>query len=87
MEALTDLGFVGLLSFGSVSVLGFFLEKEKRFDSRAKAIALVVFAFIYGFVPAEFGNALAERIKDAIFVGASITALYTGAKNIAGKIG
>ena len=89
MEALTDLGFVGILSFGSVAILSYFVKSFKgyEFGSREKAVALVIFAFAYGFVPVEFGNIIAERIKDAIYVGASITAIYTGAKNIAEKIG
>ena len=90
MEILADLGFVGLLSFGSVAILGYFLARflpKDKFGSSEKAVALVVFAFAYGFVPVEFANIIAERIKDAIYVAASITALYTGAKNIAEKIG
>ena len=89
MEALADLGFVGLLSFGAVAITDFFLKDNKKFTfgSKEKAIALVVFAFIFGFVPAEFGNAIAERIKDAVYIGASVTAIYTGGKNVLSKIG
>lgn len=90
MEALTDLGFVGILSFGSVAILGYFLARfasNFEFGSSEKAVALIVFAFIYGFVPVEFGSAIAERVKDAIYVGTAITAIYTGLKNVAEKIG
>ena len=87
MEALFDLGFVGILSFGSVAIADFFLKGKKGWNSRVKAVAVIVFAFIYGFVPVEFGNVIAERIKDAIYVGATVTAIYTGAKNVAEKIG
>ncbi|KKK81660.1 hypothetical protein LCGC14_2811220 [marine sediment metagenome] len=89
MEALTEFGFVGIVAFGSVAILSYFLRDNDRFDfgSREKAVALIVFAFIYGFVPEEFGNAIAERIKDAIIIGTSLTAVYVTLKNVAGKIG
>lgn len=89
MEFLTEFGFVGIISFGSVAILSYFLRDNDRFNfgAREKAVALIVFAFVYGFVPEEFGNAIAERIKDAIFIGASLTAGYVTLKNVAGKIG
>ena len=89
MESLADVSFVGLLSFGAVAIADFFLRgnKDFTFGSKEKAITLVVFAFIFGFVPAEFGNAIAERIKDAVYVGASVTAIYTGGKNVLSRIG
>ena len=82
---LTELGFVALVSFGSVGLVSFFLKDKEWFDSRAKAVLLVAFAFVYGFVPVEFGNELAQRLRDAIAVGASATAVYTGGKGLISK--
>ena len=90
MEFLSEFGFVGIISFGSVAILGYFLARYQpkfTFGSSEKLIALVLFAFAYGFVPAEFGNAIAERAKDAIYIATALTALYVGTKKIAGKVG
>ena len=90
MEFLTEFGFVGIISFGSVGVLSFFLARYRpnwKFSSSEKAVAFAVFAFIYGFVPAEFGNVLAERAKDALYLTATFTAAYGATKGVAKKVG
>ncbi|KKM73636.1 hypothetical protein LCGC14_1408460 [marine sediment metagenome] len=83
----TELGFVALVSFGSVGLVSFFLKDKPWFDSRAKAVLLVGFAFVYGFVPAEFSNQIADRLKDAVAIGASATAVYGGGKGLISKFG
>jgi len=85
MESIVNLGPIALVSFGSVGLVSFFLGDKEWFDSRAKAILLVAFAFVYGFVPVELGNELAQRVRDAIAVGASATAVYTGGKGLISK--
>ncbi len=90
MEFLTEFGFIGIIAFGSVGVITFFIERFKpnwRWGSSEKAGAFFVCAFILGFVPAEFGNVIAERIKDALYTTTVFTAAYGATKGIAGKIG
>jgi hypothetical protein len=79
---LVQLGFVGLMAFGSVGAVTFFY---KTLTAGQKFLLLAAFAFVYGFVPADFGNVIAERVKEAIAVATSITALYTGIKSVGGK--
>jgi hypothetical protein len=77
-----QLGFVALMAFGSVGAVSFFY---KKLTSGQKFLLLAAFAFAYGFVPADLGNMVAERVKEAIAVATSITALYTGLKVVGGK--
>lgn len=79
---LVQLGFTGLMSFGSVGAVGFF---RNNLTAGQKFGLFFVFAFVYGFVPADLGNVLFERIKEALAVATTGTALYTGIKTVSGK--
>ena len=87
MEILADvnlvqLGFVGLMSFGSVGALNFF---KKGLTQGQNFGLFFVFAFVYGFVPADLGNVIFERAKEALAIATTGTAIYTGIKTAGGK--
>lgn len=85
MDIAIQLGFIGLMSFGSVGAVTFFTKsfnKGQGLDSGQKFLLLVAFALAYGFVPADLGNEIFNRVKDAIAVATSLTAAYTGIKAI-----
>lgn len=82
MNELLNLAPVALLTFGGVWVIDYFLTKytKIKLDTQGKLILSVVLAFLFSFVPIEFQNDLANRIRDAIGITVGITALYQGWK-------
>lgn len=85
LDIAIQLGFIGLMSFGSVGAVTFFTKnynKGQGLDSGLKFILLIIFAFAYGFVPADLGSEILNRLKDAIAVATALTATYTGIKAI-----
>lgn len=90
MEILSDVnliefGFVGLMSFGSVGVVIYFTEKKRKLTKGEKFLLFFAFAFVWGLVPAEFGNVIADRIKVALAIAVSGTAAFTGIKAFSNK--
>lgn len=65
-------GFVSLATFGSVSVLNFW----GKLDSKTNFLWSVVFAIIYSFVPANLGNELANRFRDAVYIAVALNGAY-----------
>lgn len=82
MNDILSLAPVALLSFGGVWVIDFFLSKYSKvvLDTQGKLILGTVLAFVLLFVPVDFQNELANKIKEAIAVTIGITALYQGWK-------
>lgn len=80
---LNTIGFVALATFGSVSAVNFF----RKLDSKQNFLLSIVFAFIFGFVPANLGNEIANRVKDAIAVGVSLNGAYQFLSGLAKKVG
>ena len=77
-----QLGFVALASFGSVAAVSFV---KNDLTAAQKFVLLVGFAFVYGFVPADLGNVLAERVRDAVAAATAITAANVGLNKFSGK--
>lgn len=79
---LLDLAPVALLSFGGVWIIDFFLRRYTKIalDTQGKLILGTVLAFVLLFIPVEFQNELANKIKEAIAITVGITALYQGWK-------
>ena len=80
--------FVLLATFGAVHFISYILEN--RFDitlaSDQKIILSVIIAFGLSFVPAQLGNELATRIKDAITVAITLNGAYQFTTGVAKKI-
>ena len=81
---LLELTPVALLSFGGVWVIDFFLTKYTKLslDTQGKLILGTVLAFVLLFIPVEFQNEFANKVKDAVAVTVGISALYQGLKGI-----
>lgn len=79
---IASLTLTGLLTFGTVWVLGLFVEM----DTRVKFLASVIVALVAGFIPADLGNELATRIKDAYIVASSVAGAYQGVAKVAERI-
>lgn len=76
-------GFVALATFGAVSAVNFW----RKLTTQQNFLLSVLFAFIFGFVPADLGNELANRIKEALALGVSLNGAYQFASGIAKKFG
>lgn len=76
-------GFVALMSFGIVAIINF----KWKLTSLQNFGLSVLFAFLLGFVPADLGNMIANRIKDAISIATSLTGAYKAMQGIAKKVG
>ena len=81
METVLNYGLSGVVAFGAVGVISRFTN----LTSEIKLGLLVVIAFAVGFIPADLGNELFNRAKDAIGVGLGIHALWSTATRIGGK--
>jgi len=86
MENITTLAPVALLSFGATWIVSFLISKYTKvvFDTQAKVALNVVFAFIFLFIPVEFQNELANKVRDAVAVAVGTISIYQGAKQIRG---
>ena len=88
MEALSTIdlqsvGFVALVTFGAVSAVNFWRPQS----SRTNFVLSVIFALGLGFVPADMGNMIANRIKDAIMVATGLNGAYQALSKIATRVG
>lgn len=68
-----SLTFVGLAVLGAVNVITLFFP---TLESKYKWMISVAVAFAVGFVPAELGNEIATRIKDAVIVATQVSGGY-----------
>lgn len=77
---LTNIGFVALMTIGFVNVLSFW---KPTMDSKVKIGVSIAFAFVLTFIPADMGNLIANKLKEAI----EIALLATGGYKVAQKVG
>lgn len=75
-------GFVALATFGSVSAVNFW----KKQNSRTNFLLSLLFAFGFSFVPADFGNIIANKAKDAFNIAVLLNGSYQFLGGIAKKI-
>lgn len=75
--------FVGLATFGSVSAVNFF----RPLDSKQNFLLSIAFAFVFGFVPANLGNEIANRVKEALTIGVALNGAYQFTSKVATKVG
>jgi hypothetical protein len=74
------LTLVGLVAYGTVHVVSFF---RPTLDPRVKFFLSFVVAFAVAFVPAELGNIVLEKAKEAL----AVALLMSGASKLADKAG
>ena len=83
--SLLDLGnitLVGLAIIGVVNAVTFF---KPDLDSRAKFLISVVVALIIGFVPADLGNEILNRLVTAITAASVASGGYKISQKLGGK--
>lgn len=80
---LQTIGFVALATFGSVSAVNFF----KQMDSRQNFLLSVGFALAFSFVPADLGNVIVNKIRDAVAVAVTLNGAYQFLGGVAKKMG
>lgn len=76
--------FTLLATFGTVSAVTFW---KKDLESNQKFLLSVAVAFIFGFVPADLGNLLANKIKEAISIAVALNGAYQFISGVVKKIG
>lgn len=74
--------FMLLATIGFVNAVTFW---KPGMDSKAKIIASVVFAFAISFIPAEFGNFVADKLKVAIGIALAASGSYKLVTKAGGK--
>lgn len=62
-----------LVVIGAVNVVGFY---KPNLDSRYKFVLSLVIAFAVSFIPADLGNLILERLRDAITVAVAASGAY-----------
>ena len=74
---LLQLGAVGLLTLGAVKSFDIFAEwKNYSLGSEQKWLLALLFAFLFGFIPAEFGNFFLDKAKDAVQIAVAVTGVF-----------
>lgn len=79
MEELFNFGLQGLVAFGVVGLITHF-RKDLTFE--IKVGLLVAVAFAVGFVPADLGNEIFNRLKEAVAIALGVHALWSGVRQI-----
>lgn len=69
----TGMTFAGLATIGVVNVLGFF---RPNMDSKLKFGISIVAAMAFLFVPADLGNLLFDKLKEAITIAFAASGTY-----------
>lgn len=80
---IASIGFVALATFGTVSAINFF----KPMNSKANFLLSLVFAIIYGFVPADLGNIVVNKVRDAYAVAVVLNGAYQFLGGVVKKVG
>jgi hypothetical protein len=88
MEILQELdfasiGFVALFTFGLVAAINF----KWKLNSQNNFLLSIVFAFLLGFVPSDWGSMVANKAKEAIAIAVSLTGAYKFIQGVAKKVG
>jgi hypothetical protein len=78
----TSMTFAGLATLGIVNVIGFF---KPDLDSKVKFAISIGAALAFLFVPADVGNMLANKIKEAIEIAFAVSGTYKLATKVGGK--
>ena len=79
---ITAMGFIALMTLGFVNVVTFW---KPNMDSKMKIGIAVVFAFALTFVPAGWGNMIADKLKIAIETALLVSGVYKLSQKMGGS--
>lgn len=82
MDNVLQLGYVAFITFGLVWAINLFY----KMDSKLKFGSSVVIAILIGFIPAEFGNEIVNRIKDGIGIATALAGMYQFTAKVAARV-
>lgn len=78
MEQIFSLGLQGVMAFGIVGVVTKILSKKNiELDSDIKFYLLAGIALAVGFIPADLGSVIFNRLKDAVAVALALSTINT----------
>lgn len=78
----TNMTFAGLATLGVVNVIGFF---KPNLDSKVKFGLSIVAALAFLFIPADLGNIIFEKLKEAITIAFAVSGSYKLAMKVGGN--
>lgn len=78
----TNMTFAGLATLGVVNVIGFF---KPGLDSKVKFGLSIVAALAFLFIPADLGNIIFEKLKEAITIAFAVSGSYKLAMKVGGN--
>lgn len=78
-----SLTFLGLVGFGTVTVISFF---KPDMDSRIKFALCVLAVFIATFIPVDLGNIILNKVKMSLEVAIAFAGAYKFAAKISGRV-
>lgn len=85
METILQYGLAGVVSYGFVGILTYFLKKRNiLLDKEMKFMILLVVALLVGFIPADLGSVILNHLKTAIGVALSLSTISTLANKAGG---
>jgi len=84
MEWLFEFGLQGLIAFGAVGIINRVLVHftSIKLTGDARIFLLVLIAFGVGYIPADLGSVLFERIREAVIIALGVHALWTVRKGV-----
>lgn len=83
LSFLANITFVGLATLGIVNAITMFVP---GLESKHKFLISIVAAFALTFIPADIGNMLLEKMKEAVMVAFAASGTYKLAQKAGGSI-
>lgn len=83
-----ELSTIGLFAFGFTWVVDVVLSRftKVKLDTTSKFVVSVVGALIAGFVPADLGIEIANRVRDAVAVATVVAGAFQASVRIADRV-
>lgn len=80
-------GYVALMTFGAVAGVNIVYKKrtDKELESDVKLALSVVFAIIFGFIPADLGSLILNKFRDGLSIAVMLNGAYQALSGIGKK--
>ncbi len=86
MDQIFQFGLQGVIAYGVVGFISYIAKKKKQtIDPGMKLYMLIAICFAVGFIPADLGNIIFNRLKEAAYIGFAVNALNTVANKMGGE--